>query len=83
MEMIAMRSDVIAAVGYDPGTRRMRSRFQQGHFYDFCNVPLDIYNGLIAAASKGAYYNQHIRDRYQCGGPSSTWKDGHPCKGFS
>nr|WP_231990229.1 KTSC domain-containing protein [Pseudomonas sp. Z003-0.4C(8344-21)] len=44
----------------------MRICFQQGHTYDFCNVPLDVYNGLIAAVSKGSYYNQHIRDRYQC-----------------
>jgi hypothetical protein len=66
MDMIAVRSSAMTAVGYDPATRRMRIRFEQGHSYDFCNVPLDIYNGLIAAASKGAYYNQHIRDRYQC-----------------
>ncbi|MDF2642810.1 MULTISPECIES: KTSC domain-containing protein [unclassified Pseudomonas] len=66
MEMIAVRSDAITAVGYDPSTKRMRICFQQGHTYDFCNVPLDVYNGLIAAVSKGSYYNQHIRDRYQC-----------------
>nr|WP_231990222.1 KTSC domain-containing protein [Pseudomonas sp. Z003-0.4C(8344-21)] len=44
----------------------MRIRFEQGHSYDFCGVPSVIHNGLMAAVSKGAYYNQHIRDRYQC-----------------
>lgn len=65
MEMIAVYSSAMTAVGYDPATKQMRVRFQQGHSYDFYNVPLSIHNGLIAAISKGAYYNQHIRDRYQ------------------
>ncbi|MDP9526140.1 KTSC domain-containing protein [Pseudomonas protegens] len=54
------------AVGYDPATRRMRIRFEQGHSYDFCGVPPAIHNGLMAAMSKGTYYNRHIRDRYRC-----------------
>ena len=66
MEMIAVRSSAMTAVGYDPATRRMRIRFEQGHPYDFCGVPPAIHNGLMAALSKGSYYNQHIRDRYQC-----------------
>ena len=66
MEMIAVRSSAMTAVGYDPATRRMKIRFEQGHSYDFCGVPSTIHNGLMAALSKGAYYNQHIRDRFQC-----------------
>lgn len=65
MEMIPVYSKAITAIGYDAGTKQMRIRFQQGHSYDFYNVPLSIHNGLISAVSKGAYYNQHIRDRYQ------------------
>ncbi|WP_025109728.1 KTSC domain-containing protein [Pseudomonas sp. H1h] len=65
MEMIAVYSRAITAVGYDAGTKRMRISFQQGHSYDFYNVPLDIYSGLMVAVSKGSYYNKHIRDRYQ------------------
>lgn len=66
MDMIAVRSDAMTAVGYDPGTRRMSIRFQQGHSYDFCNVPPAIHQGLMSAGSKGSYYNRYIRDRYQC-----------------
>lgn len=66
MEMIAVRSDAIAAVGYDAGSRRMKICFQQGHSYDFCNVPPSTHGGLMAATSKGSYYNRYIRDRYQC-----------------
>ncbi|MDF5779485.1 KTSC domain-containing protein [Pseudomonas syringae] len=56
----------MTAVGYDPATRRMSIRFQQGHSYDFCNVPPAIHQGLMSAGSKGSYYSRYIRDRYRC-----------------
>lgn len=65
MEMIAVYSSAITAVGYDAGTKQLRISFQQGHSYDFFNVPLAIHNGLMVAVSKGSYYNKYIRDRYQ------------------
>jgi hypothetical protein len=66
MNMIPVRSSAISAVGYDAATRRMKIRFTQGWTYDFCNVPQHIFDGLLRAPSKGTYYNNHIRDRYQC-----------------
>lgn len=66
MDMIHVSSGAISAVGYDPITRRMKIRFQQGQTYDFCNVPQHVFDELLHASSKGAYYNDHIRDRYQC-----------------
>ncbi|WP_327179232.1 KTSC domain-containing protein [Pseudomonas ogarae] len=66
MEMIAVRSGAMTAVGYDSSTRKMSIRFQQGHSYDFCNVPSSVHQGLMSAGSKGTYYNQYIRDRYRC-----------------
>lgn len=66
MEMIQVQSSAIRAVGYDPSTLRMRIIFEQGDGYDFCGVPSQIYDGLMRAVSKGTYYNDYIRDRYQC-----------------
>lgn len=66
MQMIGMSSSAIVAVGYDPHTRRMKITFAQGHTYDFCGVPQHVFDGLIRAASKGSYYNDHIKDRYPC-----------------
>jgi hypothetical protein len=34
--------------------------------YSFCGVPEGIFQGLISAASAGRYYNDHIKDRYDC-----------------
>lgn len=66
MDMIPVSSSAIAAIGYDPATRRMKIRFVLGHTYDFCRVPAHVSQGLLHARSKGTYYNDHIRDRYQC-----------------
>ena len=67
MEMIRLSgSSAIRAVGYDEGSMRMRIAFQAGHSYDFCRVPVRIFEGLLRASSAGAYYNQHIKDRYHC-----------------
>jgi len=66
MEMIRVVSSAIQAVGYDPETRRMKITFAQGYTYDFCGVPRHVYEDLLRAGSKGAFYNDHIKDRYQC-----------------
>ncbi|SON98220.1 KTSC domain-containing protein [Xanthomonas citri] len=44
----------------------MKIQFVQGHTYDFCGVPLHVSQGPRDAGSQGRYYNDHIRDRYQC-----------------
>jgi len=66
IEMIPVNSRAIRAVGYDPSTQRLRITFEQGDSYDFCGVPVHVYEGLMSASSKGTYYNDYIRDRYQC-----------------
>lgn len=66
MEMIAVISSAIRAVGYDAPTRRMKIRFEQGETYEYCGVPEHVFRGLLAAQSKGTYYNEHIRDLYLC-----------------
>jgi hypothetical protein len=66
MQMVRVNSSAISAVGYDPNTRRMKITFVQGHTYDFCGVPSSIFEGLLKATSKGGYYNDCIKDCYQC-----------------
>jgi hypothetical protein len=66
MEMVRVNSSAIEAVGYDPGSRRMKIRFTSGKVYDFCGVPESVHSSLMRAYSKGTCYNDHIKDRYQC-----------------
>lgn len=66
MEMSRVQSSAIEAVGYDPARRLMRITFAQGNTYDFCGVPQRVFDEFLRAASMGGYYNDHIKDRYQC-----------------
>lgn len=66
MNMVHVNSSAISAVGYDEQTRQMRIQFTSGRTYDFCGVPVSVYMGLMAASSKGQYYNSFIRDLYTC-----------------
>lgn len=66
MEMIRVSSDAISAIGYDAETMRMRVRFTSGSAYSFCRVPAHVFESFMRSASKGSYYNNHIRGRYQC-----------------
>ena len=66
MNMIPVRSSAISSIGYDPSTQRMKIHFKHGSTYDFCRVPASVFDGFLAASSKGSYYDRYIRDRYQC-----------------
>ena len=59
-------SSAIASGRYHLASCRMSLMFTSGRGYDFCHVPLRIWEGLCAAPSKGRYYNQFIRDKYDC-----------------
>ena len=63
MSMIAVSSSAIAAVGYDGHT--LTVEFHSGRVYDHPRVPYSVYDGLMRASSKGAYYNRYIRGRYR------------------
>ncbi len=64
--MVYFSSTAISRGEYDAASMRMTLWFTQGNSYTFCRVPSHIWQGLCGAASKGSYYNAHIRDRYQC-----------------
>lgn len=66
MQMITVNSSAISAVGYEADTMQMRIRFKQGETYTFCRVPQNVFEGLLAASSKGTYYDRHIREKYHC-----------------
>jgi len=60
-----LNSSAIRAVHYDPKSKTLTIWFTSGdQGYDYYNVPEWIYSGLLAASSKGQYFNQYIRDQY-------------------
>lgn len=65
--MIPVRSSAISAVGYDKDFQRMCIKFKDGqHPYTFCRVPENVYQSLMSASSKGGYFDNHIKDKYDC-----------------
>lgn len=58
-------STAVKRAEYDEQTMKLRLWFNNSH-YDFCRVPMHIWQGLLNASSKGTYYSDHIRERYQC-----------------
>ena len=63
MTMISVSSSAIRAIGFDGDT--LTIEFNNGRIYDHPGVPYEVYAGLVAASSKGAYYNRYIRGRYR------------------
>jgi hypothetical protein len=62
MTLILVNSSAIRAVGYDDYT--LTVEFHTGRIYDHPRVPESVYREFMNARSTGAYYNRHIRGRY-------------------
>ena len=65
MNRTPVSSSNLSSVGYDENSRILEIEFNDGSVYTYSNVPISIYEGLMAASSHGKYFHQHIRDVYQ------------------
>jgi len=63
MSLTPVSSTAIRAIGYDGYT--LVVVFRNTGRYDHPGVPYEVYAGLMAASSKGAFYNRNIRGRYR------------------
>lgn len=63
MNRTSVISSCIASVGYENST--LEIAFVDGDLYQYLNVLKYIYLGLMSATSKGQYFNNYIKDRYQ------------------
>jgi hypothetical protein len=59
-----VESSVLASVLYQPKPRLLEVEFRSGQFWKYFDVPLQSYTQLLAAHSKGEYFNLHIRNRF-------------------
>lgn len=65
MEITAVESSTLATVGYDEGGRLLELEFRSGAVYRYFAVPAAVHESLLAAGSKGSYFNREIRGRYK------------------
>jgi hypothetical protein len=61
---VAVQSSLLARVAYDSRRAILQVTFRNGAAYQYAGVPAEIYQGLLQADSKGAYFNQCIRGLY-------------------
>ena len=58
-------SSNIARFGYDDESSVLRVEFTSGGTYDYFDVPLQVFEGMKAASSKGQYLAQQIKGSYR------------------
>jgi hypothetical protein len=59
-----LTSSAITEVVHDPATSSLAIRFASGEAYAYRGVSAEVYAALLAAPSKGAFFQAHIRDVY-------------------
>lgn len=61
MKTIAVDSTTLRTVGYDAERQLLQIEFHDRSLYQYSDVPAAIYEELMQAPSKGAYFNRSIR----------------------
>ena len=65
MDITTVESTTLAAVAYDEGHGILQLEFRSRAIYRYFGVPAAVYESLLAAASKGKYFNQSIRGNFR------------------
>ncbi len=61
-----MPSTVIRDFSYNVATRQLVVTFTTGRVYAYADVPSDVVGAFRNSPSKGRFFNQEIRDSYDC-----------------
>ncbi len=61
MDRVPVVSSNVASVGYDSSSQTLEIEFGEGAVYQYFDVPLAIYEGLVGAESPGGFVHQQIR----------------------
>ena len=64
MKMITVESTTLPSVGYSAEHQILQIEFQNRSIYQYFDVPAATWEALLRAPSKGAYFNQSIRQHF-------------------
>ena len=64
MARVPLQSSVLAATEYFPQLQTLDIVFNSGKAYRYLKVPMSLYQDLLEADSKGAFFNAHIRNQF-------------------
>ena len=58
-------SSNLSSIGYDEENQILEIEFNHGGVYQYFNVPIAEYQGLMSASSHGEYFAANIRNDYR------------------
>jgi len=61
MDRIKVVFSNLATVGYDADKKLLEVEFLDGTIYQYSNVPISVYNGLMKAPSHGKYFYMNVQ----------------------
>jgi hypothetical protein len=64
MPATVVESTTLTTVAYDRASQVLRLEFRSRAAYCYFGVPPGVHQDLMAADSKGSYFNRNIRGRY-------------------
>jgi hypothetical protein len=64
MNVSLVKSATLGAVGYDAERSILQLKFRSSAVYSYFGVPSSVHEALLAAPSKGRYFNTAIRRRF-------------------
>jgi len=64
MNLVTVESTTLVTIAYDAHQQMLQLEFRDRVIYRYFGVPADVYQGLLAASSKGSYFNRSIRARF-------------------
>ena len=65
MKRILLNSSCLTSAGYDPQDHVLEIEFSPDRIYQYLDVPVGVYQGLLDADSHGTYFNAEIKNRYR------------------
>ena len=64
MNPILVESTTLKMVAYDAEHQILHLEFRDRRAYRYFEVPVDVYQSLIGASSKGGFFNRLVRGRF-------------------
>jgi hypothetical protein len=58
-------SSTVARFGYDPDRRVLAVEFKTGGRYEYYDVPINLFEQMRVAVSKGQFLAQNIKSKYR------------------
>jgi len=64
MDRVSVESTTLSWISYDRGRRLLELEFANASVYRYLDVPAALHAELLAAPSKGRFFNQRVRGHF-------------------